>query len=67
MIKCPECNTVQGAIYEDTPPFGTFIHTCVKCEYIIMESEWEEIKPFTCTIDMRKHENPININKSNTF
>lgn len=47
MIKCPSCDTVQGAIVKHTIPFGTFIHKCIKCEYLIMESEWDEVKPFT--------------------
>lgn len=46
MIKCPECDTVQAAFVEKTIPFGTFIHDCVNCKYTIMESEWEEVKPF---------------------
>lgn len=46
MIKCPECETVQGAIVEMALPWGTFIHTCVGCKYLIMQSEWEEVKPF---------------------
>ena len=46
IINCPECNTVQAAIIELTFPFATFIHHCVTCGYIIMESEWNEVKPF---------------------
>ena len=46
MIKCPECKTIQAAIVEHTIPWGTHIHECNECKYLIMESEWEEIKPF---------------------
>lgn len=48
MIKCPACDTVQAAIVEHTVPFGTFIHNCEnqKCQYIIMESEWQVVEPF---------------------
>lgn len=46
MIKCPSCNTIQGAIIECTFPFATYIHECEKCKYVIMESEWNEIIPF---------------------
>ena len=43
-IKCPECGTMQDAIVEHTLPFSTYVHFCEKCGYVIMESEWEEIK-----------------------
>ena len=43
-IKCPECGTIQDAIVEHTIPFDTYIHFCEKCGFVIMESEWEEIK-----------------------
>lgn len=43
-IKCPECGTIQDAIIEHTLPFSTYVHFCEKCGYVIMESEWEEIK-----------------------
>ena len=46
MIKCPSCDTVQAAYVEHTEPFDTYIHDCVKCEYIIMESEWDVVEPF---------------------
>ena len=46
IIRCPECNTIQAAIIEYTEPWCTYIHHCVICEYIIMESEREEVKPF---------------------
>ena len=46
IIKCPECKTIQAAIVEDSIPFGTFIHECEKCNYVIMESDWEVVHPF---------------------
>lgn len=46
MIKCPACDTVQAAIVELVLPFGRYIHDCVACEYTIMESEWDVVKPF---------------------
>jgi len=45
-IRCPDCNKKQSAKVKHTLPFYTFIHTCEKCGYVIMESEWnDEIKP----------------------
>jgi phage FluMu protein Com len=41
-IKYPECDTIQEAEIKDTVPFPTYIHHCIKCNYIIMESEWDE-------------------------
>lgn len=46
MIECPMCNTVQGAIVEKAIPWGSFVHICCECGYVIMESEWIEVKPF---------------------
>jgi len=46
MIKCPACDTVQAAIVEYTTPFATWIHHCSKCEYTIMESEWDIVVPY---------------------
>ena len=46
MIKCSYCDTVQAAIVEYTTPFATWIHHCIKCKYIIMESEWDIVVPF---------------------
>lgn len=40
-IKCPECKSIQQAQVLHTIPFNTYIHTCIHCGYIIMESEWE--------------------------
>lgn len=43
IIECPECNTNQSAIVEHTMPWWTYIHTCKKCGYLIMESEWNKV------------------------
>jgi hypothetical protein len=42
-IECPECEKQQGAFVEHTMPFYTRIHECIKCKYLIMESEWNNI------------------------
>ena len=46
VIKCPACKKIQKAIAEwkEGHPFPTYIHECIKCEYIIMEDEWEEVE-----------------------
>ena len=43
IIKCPECGEIQTAKILHTFPWNTFIHDCEKCDYTIMESEWDEI------------------------
>lgn len=43
IIRCPECGEVQPATILPTIPWNTFIHDCEKCDYIIMESEWDQI------------------------
>lgn len=43
-IVCPECGCIQFAKVLDTIPFNTYIHECLKCEYIIMESEWQRVE-----------------------
>jgi hypothetical protein len=43
LIECPECGTVQEGTVECTVPFGTYIHECKSCAYIIMESEWNVV------------------------
>lgn len=43
-IKCPQCGLEQKAKVTKTFPFYTYIHTCKKCNYVITESEWNEIK-----------------------
>lgn len=45
-IKCPNCGHVQKAqvTWKQGNPFPTYIHECVQCGYVIMESEWEEVR-----------------------
>lgn len=42
-IKCPQCGTIQDAEVLKTIPWFTYIHTCEKCDYAIMESEWNRV------------------------
>lgn len=42
IIICPECETSQPATVLHTFPYFSYVHTCVKCGYVIMESEWNE-------------------------
>ena len=44
-IRCPECGEVQEAKVEHTIPFYSYVHSCVKCGYTIIESEWDETTP----------------------
>lgn len=47
MIKCPACHTAQAAIVlEATSFWNEYIHNCEVCDYMITESEWDEVKPF---------------------
>jgi hypothetical protein len=41
-IKCPNCGYFEHAKVEHTLPFYTYIHECTYCNYLIMESEWDE-------------------------
>ena len=41
-IKCPKCGKVQDAILEWQWKWR--VHNCEKCGYVIMESEWQEVK-----------------------
>lgn len=44
-IECPECGSIEIAIEDyTTAPFPTFLHSCNKCGYVIMESEWNVIE-----------------------
>ena len=45
IIKCPECSKIQSANVKHTQPFYSYVHECIKCKYIIMESEWVTVKP----------------------
>ena len=43
-IECPECGSIEVAVEDyTTAPFPTFLHSCNKCGYVIMESEWQVI------------------------
>jgi uncharacterized protein (DUF2225 family) len=44
IIECPECGYKQWAKVEHTIPWHTRIHTCIRCEYLIMESEWNKVE-----------------------
>lgn len=44
-IKCPECGAIElGTIDTTTIPWNSYIHNCNNCDYIIMESEWDNLK-----------------------
>ena len=43
-IKCPECDAIQDAIVKHNAFYNTYIHICKVCGYVIMESEWNEVK-----------------------
>ncbi len=43
-IVCPQCGSIETAIEDyNSRPWATYIHNCSQCEYVIMESEWEEV------------------------
>lgn len=43
-IECPECGSHEIAIEDyTTVPYPTYLHSCNKCGYVIMESEWEVV------------------------
>lgn len=45
-IECPECGSIEIAVEDyTTVPWHTYIHRCNKCDYVIMESEWNKINP----------------------
>ena len=39
-IQCPKCGEIQKAKVRHTVPFYDYTHTCIKCGYVITESEW---------------------------
>jgi len=45
-IRCPECTRVQLALvrFDDSMPAPLYVHTCEVCGYMIMESDWEQVK-----------------------
>jgi len=44
-IRCPECDAEfdATAYFREGDPWPTFVATCPRCDYTILESEWEEI------------------------
>ncbi len=42
LVTCPECGSEEEATvtFPQGHPWPTYIHTCGKCGYIIMESDW---------------------------
>lgn len=44
-IECPECHEIQAAEVEYLYNFwDIYYHQCIKCGYIILESEWNEVE-----------------------
>lgn len=46
-IVCPNCGSIESATVVHTEPWWMYAHICSKCEYQILESEWnrfEELK-----------------------
>jgi hypothetical protein len=42
-IICPDCSTIQIAKIKFTMMWPVYIHECVHCKYMIMESDWRKI------------------------
>lgn len=45
-IYCPECGKKQQARVYLTQPWPVYVHVCDFCQYIITESEWDQVDPF---------------------
>lgn len=45
IIECPNFETAQFGTVQHTNPFWTYFKECIKCNYFIMESDWNEINP----------------------
>ena len=46
-IKCPNCGHIQEVELEEPkayPYWYSLVHDCEKCNYTIMESEWDKVK-----------------------
>lgn len=44
IIKCPSCGMIQKAVVEHKHyPWDIYVHECVECDWIITESDWEEV------------------------
>jgi hypothetical protein len=44
IISCPECGEIQEGTVKHTWPWWTYLHQCNKCDYWIMESEWDVVE-----------------------
>ena len=44
LIICPECQHQWNATVIHSVPFFTYIHHCQACNYVITESDWQEVK-----------------------
>lgn len=44
LIICPECQHQCNATVIHSVPFFTYIHHCEACNYVITESDWQEVK-----------------------
>lgn len=44
LVICPECSITQPTEVVHSWPWYSYVHTCVKCGYVIMESEWQEVE-----------------------
>lgn len=44
-IICPKCEAVQPARVDHAPNdvWAIYVHHCTECQYVIMESEWEQV------------------------
>lgn len=42
-IICPNCQSIQIAEVEHTIPWWGYTHICNECEYMTMESEWQNV------------------------
>lgn len=42
-IVCPKCRKTQRATVIHSTPYYIYIHRCIECKYVIMESEWQKI------------------------
>ena len=47
IIECPECKQIQEAEVTHTPFWNIYLHVCIKCDFLIMESEWNIVKALT--------------------
>lgn len=47
-IICPNCGSIETATVKHTVPWWMYFHICLKCEYAIMESEWNKYKEEEC-------------------